>query len=207
MRHRTAWILGVILLSLVFHGESCVTEQRDVSAIFGIGIPAEWSTEGYTDTSDRDTVDVAAKVKAAIDDGAIDIDKISKIYVAGGCYEVDLSKGHDARRYGSVHFNVAGDPQHHFLDFDVPTNVTGTKGNSGDGTLTLQSDGVTYLDGVLNNYLAQLQGGFDPPLLVYYDAQWTSDPAPTQADPDSFYWHVCVNLQIDYKVETEIPAP
>src|SRR5262245_53244735 len=146
MRRKTIWILGVALLSLVFQGESCVIEQRTVAAIIGSSVPAEWHTQGFTDTSDRDTVDVAAEIKNAIED--IDLDKITSIGISGGCYEVDQSTGHDAARAGDV--SVDG---HHFLHFNVPTNATGTSGSTGDGTLTLDSDGVNYLNGLVNNYL------------------------------------------------------
>ncbi len=201
MRHRAAWILGVILLSLVFQGDSCVLEQRTVSAILGTSVPAEFSSVGNTESTDSDveTVDLAAEIKAAIED--IDVADIAAIYVSGGCYEVDASTGRDCRRDGTVELDG-----NLFLSFDVPTNAAGTKGSTGDGTLSLHEPGVTYLNNLLNTYLDALQADQDPPLSIAYAAEWTSSNCSGPAG-DNFQWRVCVNLQVDYKIEIDVPNP
>ncbi len=200
MRHRTAWILGVILLSLVFQGDSCVLEQRRISAILGESVPAEFHTRGFTDTVDDSIIDVGKEIKEAIED--IDVEDIANIYISGGCYEVLRSEGHNARRTGQV--EIDGNL---VLTFDVPDNLKGRTGNSGDGTLALQAPGVTYLNNRLNTFLADLKAGLDPNLTVFYEASWVSDPSPSSGDPDDFDWIVCLNLQVDYKIEIDVPNP
>lgn len=199
MRRKTIWILGVALLSLVFQGESCVLDQRTVSAIVGSSVPAEFSSVGSTESTDSDskTVDIAAEIRDAIKD--IDVNDIKAIRVSGGCYEVDASTGRDCEREGSI--SIDGNL---FLTFLVPTNVAGTSGHTGDGSLTLHSDGVDHLNDLLNTHLAQLQAGLDPDLEVTYDAEWTSSDC-TGGPADNFQWHVCVNLQVEYEVEVDVP--
>jgi hypothetical protein len=207
MRSRAILILGLLLLSLTVQGESCLLDQRKVSAVLGTSVPAEFATTGFTESSGQDSATVIADadsaIRAAIEDADIDVDNIKSIAIAGGCYEVLESTGHDARRQGSIFVDGRK-----LLDFDVPTNATGTQGSSGDGTLTLDEDGVTYLNGRLNEYLDDLQsGGSATPFVIQYDANWTSTPAPTQGDPDNFRWFTCINLQVEYQVEVDVPNP
>lgn len=205
MKHRTIGILGLLLVSLVFQGESCILEQRTISAVVGSSIPAQWHTTGFTDTFDDDTVDAGAEIKKAIEDGSIDVDDIKSISISGACYKVESSTGHNAQRQGTVKVNVVGDPEVIFFSFNVPNNNAGTEGTSGDGTLTLNGPGVNYLQGKLNAFLSSLKAGGDPSLMVHYRADWTSTPPPSEGDPDDFFWTTCAVLQIEYEVELEVP--
>jgi len=204
MRSRTLWIVGLVLVSLAVQGESCLLEQRKVAAVLGSSIPAEWQSRGFTDTMDDSTVDAGAIIADALDDADIDVADIKSIAIAGGCYQVVRNSGHDARREGTVMIDDVL-----VLSFDVPNNQTGTTGTSGDGTLTLNAAGITYLNGKLDTYLAALKANpsTPPPLEFTYKAQWTSTPPPTEGDPDNFDWITCVNLQIEYEVEVDVPDP
>ncbi len=205
MRSRTLWVLGLVLVSLAVQGESCLLEQRKVSAVLGSSIPAEWQSRGFTDTMDDSTVDAGAIIAEALDDAGIDANDIKSIAIAGGCYEVVRNSGHDAQREGTIMIDDVL-----VLSFDVPNNQVGTAGTSGDGTLTLNAAGITYLNGKLNTFLAALKvapEGTTPPLEFEYKAAWTSTPAPTESEPDDFDWITCVNLQIEYEVEVDVPNP
>lgn len=204
MRSRTLWILGLVLVSLAVQGESCILEQRKVAAVLGSSIPVEWQSRGFTDTMDDSTIDAGAIIADAIDDADIDVADIKSIAIAGGCYEVVRNSGHDAQRQGTVMIDDVL-----VLSFDVPNNQEGTAGTSGDGTLTLNGAGITYLNGKLDTYLAALKANpsTPPPLAFTYKAQWTSTPPPTEGDPDNFDWVTCVNLQIEYEVEVDVPDP
>ncbi|MFN0152659.1 MAG: hypothetical protein ACKVU1_18300 [bacterium] len=205
MRSRTLSILGLLLVSLAVKGESCLLEQRKVSAVLGSSIPAEWQSRGFTETMDDSTIDAGAIIDEALDDADIDPADIKSIAIAGGCYEVVRSSGHDAQREGTVEIDDVL-----VLSFDVPNNQTGTAGTSGDGTLTLNSAGLTYVNGKLNTFLTALKANPDgptPPLVFTYKAEWTSTPPPTSGDPDDFDWITCINLQIEYEVEVDVPNP
>lgn len=206
MRSKTIPILGLLLASLVFQGENCLLEQRTVSAVLGTSIPAEFVSQGFTESSGEDssaiTIDAGTEIEAALEDAGIDAEDIKSIAITGGCYEVTSSTGHDARRAGEVY--VDGN---RFLTFDVPTNVTGTTGSTMDGTLTLDNAGLGPLNVRLNDYLTGLKADNAPPFIIEYRALWTSTPAPTEGDPDNFTWVTCVNLQVEYELEVDVPDP
>lgn len=206
MRSKAIPILVLLLASLVFQGESCLVEERTVSAVLGSSIPAEFVSEGFTEASGEDSaaiiVDAGAEIMLALDDAGIDVEDIKSIAITGGCYEVTASSGHDARRMGEVF--VDGN---RFLTFDVPTNVAGTAGSTTDGTLTLDSAGLMPLNTKLNDYLDGLKGGNPPPFLIAYRAEWTSTPPPTAGDPDNFTWTTCVTLQVEYELTVDVPDP
>lgn len=206
MRTQVTGIIVVLLASLALQGESCLLEQRTVSAVLGTSIPAEFVTVGYVEgSSERDssiTVDAADDIIEAIEDADIDVDDIKSIALAGGCYEVIESTGHDARRAGTVEVD-----DQLFLSFDVPTNAAGTAGSSGDGTLTLTPAGVTYVNGKLNTFLQGLKNDTSPALNLTFHAAWTSTPPPTSTSRDNFKWRVCVNLQVEYEVSVDVPDP
>jgi hypothetical protein len=206
MRSKAIPILALLLASFVFQGESCLVEQRTVSAVLGTSIPAEFVSEGFTESSGEDsaaiTIDAGAEILAALDDADIDVEDIESIAITGGCYEVTASTGHDARRAGEVYIDG-----NRFLTFDVPTNAAGTSGSTGDGTLALDAAGVEPLNTRLNDYLTALKGGSEPPFPIEYRALWTSTPPPTEGDPDNFTWTTCVNLQVIYEWTVDVPDP
>jgi hypothetical protein len=207
MRSKAIPILALLLAALVLQGESCLVEQRTVSAVLGTSIPAEFTSMGFTEGSGEDstevlTIDAGAEIIAALDDADIDVEDIKSIAITGGCYEVTASSGHDARRAGAVYIDG-----NRFLTFDVPTNAAGTTGSTLDGTLALDAAGVMPLNDRLNTYLTDLKNGNPAPFMIAYQAEWTSTPPPTEADPDNFMWTTCVTLQVEYEWTVDVPDP
>lgn len=211
MRTKTIPILGLILVSLVLQGEDCLLEQKEISAVIGTTVPAEFETRGHTESTDTETdvVDVGEEILDALDDAGIDIRKIQSIRFVGVCAEVDSSWGHDARRAGSIVVNGVT-----LLTFDVPTNVAGTRACSGGSSpgITLSKAGVDSLNGWIDDFLQGLKAaagpgkGMEARLVLTYTASWTSTPAPSGADPDNFDWHFETELQTTYTDTLDVPS-
>lgn len=201
MRSKAIPILGILLASLVFQGEDCLLEQKEIAAIVGTSVPAEFVTEGYTEAtdSDQDVVDAGEAILDALDE--VDIEDIDSVRVTGACYEVTASTGHDARRVGTVAVNGID-----LIAFDVPTNVAGTMGCSGDGSLVFQSAGINAVNSAVNNFIQAVKNGVSSPTLIFsYVADWQSTPPPSAGDPDNFTWHVDLKLQVYYSPEIDVP--
>lgn len=200
---RTRWIglLGLVSLGLVLSGDSCVVEERTVDIVVTANIPAEWSTAGYL-TGGSGTATLPVNAAEDVEDALDKLDEdstIDSVLVAGACYEVISSSGHNARRTGDVYIDGAW-----LLHFDVPNNLAGTTGDTDGATLTLKKPGVDLLNSRLDQYLESR----NPSLLSFtFSASWTSDPAPTQQDPDSFIWKTCVILQVRGSVTLDVPNP
>lgn len=199
MRSKAIPILGILLASLVFQGESCLLEQKEIAAIIGSSIPAEFVTTGYTQGTDMksDLVDADSLILNAIDE--IEIDDIDSIRVTGACYEVTAYSGTPRQRVGSI--SVNGTP---LLTFDATTDVD-AMGCSGDGSLTFNSAGIDAVNTAVNNFLAAVKAGQSPSLQFNYVANWTSTPPPSQSDQDNFTWHVDLKLQVYYSPEIDVP--
>jgi hypothetical protein len=195
---RNLMILLVLCSTLILRGDGCnIFEQRDIQQVIGLPVPAEWVTDGYTDANyeDMQTVNIAADVRDALAD--YDVSAIVSLNVAGVQYEVLESTGHDAQRSGAV--QIDGSP---VMTFDVPSNATGVSGAAGDGsgTVTMQPAGTLLVNTRLNAWLDQYQAdpaSADDNLLEFtYHVEWSSNPAPTAADPDNFTWTTDLVLQM-----------
>jgi hypothetical protein len=198
--------LGALVLlcaTLVLRADSCLVEQKDISMVLAGEIPAEWVSQGWTEAnfSDTDIVQAGEDVGDALD--ADDTEgEVTSIQVVGAIYEVLESTGHDARRAGTVTVNG-----NLLLTFDVPSNATGVKGAAGDGTLTLEAPGLTFVNNRMQQYLDSYNAGIPNPALLdfTYVAQWTSTPAPSSGDPDDFRWRTDLVIQIEKTVTVDVP--
>jgi hypothetical protein len=194
---RTRWIclLGLAALLLALSGDSCVTEKRTVDIVVTANIPAEWTTSGTSGAGfSQATVNAAPEINDALDklDEELGIDSV---LVAGACYEVISSSGRSTRRTGDITINT-----HPLLHFDVPNNDAGTTGDTNGATLTLQAEGVSFLNDRLNQYLLTRNESL---LEFTFAATWSSPGAA--AGTDSFAWKTCVVLQLKGKAELDIP--
>lgn len=204
--HRNFKNLGALVLlcaTLVLRADSCLVEQKDISMVLAGEIPAEWVSQGWTQANFTDTglIEAGEDVGDALD--ADDTDgEVTSIQVVGAVYEVLESTGHDAQRAGTVTVNG-----NLLLTFDVPSNRKGVKGAAGDGTLTLEPAGLTFINARLQQYLDSYNAGTpNPGLLDFnYTAQWTSTPAPSAGDPDNFRWTTDLVIQIEKTATLDVP--
>ena len=204
--HRNHKNLGALVLlcaTLALRADSCLVKQKDIAMVLAGAIPAQWESRGYTQANFNDTATVHAgqDVQDALDADTIE-GEVTSIKVVGAVYEVLDSSGHDARRAGTVTLNG-----NQLLSFDVPTNVRGTRGNAGDGTLTLAPAGLAFVNDRLQQFLDSYNAGAPNPALLdfTYAASWTSTPAPTAGDPDDFSWTTDLVIQIEKTATLDVP--
>ena len=217
MRNRNLTILVVLLVSLVLRADSCLLEQRDVHLVLPALVPANWETSGHTEATDTDTdfVDAATPVRDAIESESLAGDIIG-VTLSGITWEVLTNTGHSTRRFGGVDFTALGDGTVRILDFNIPNNDAGERGQTGDGTgrATLVAEGANELSDRLTTWFQQYQNdpaSADDTLLQFtYRAIWDSsvdgDP-PTAADPDNFTWVTNLILQIETVADIEVVNP
>ena len=212
MKRKNLFILLVLCTSLILRADSCVLEQREVSQVSSLGVPAEFVSQGWTESSETQSavVDISADVRDALE--GVSVDNIEQILLAGAAYKVTASTGHDAARDGDVTVKTPGaGAANQLLTFDVPTNSAGTSGTAGDGTLTLVNAGVDFINTQVATWLDQYKTNpalADDSLLVFeYTATWNSNPPPSAQDPDNFTWSTDVILHVETIIDIEVPNP
>lgn len=203
MRHRTAGLLGLGCLLLVFKGDSCFVDERTVDVVVTADVPATWHTGGSASQgSDTRVVNANFQVQDALDN--LDGDtQVTRIRISGVCYEVLENQGFVGAHSGTI--SVDGRP---LLAFDAPSNAAGVTGGGGGAEVHLVAEGVTYVNDLLAQYLAGYNAGSpDPALLddLTFAAAWTSTP-PGEASYN-FDWKTCLILQIVGNVTLDVPNP
>jgi len=194
-------ILGILCASLLLRADGCLVEEKIVDGVATFTITQTWVSEGFTEANFSDTYTLTADDIADVDDainGLENVDAIGDPAVAGAKYRVVSSTGHDAQRAGSV--TVDGQT---LLTFDIPSNATGVSGESGDGTLTLDSDGVAEVLDAIRSFVDGNSSALDG---FTFSASWTSTPAPTQQDQDNFTWVTEVIIQVPVTFKFDGPA-
>lgn len=213
---RILTILGVLATSLLLRADGCVTSEREIEGVLAVTITAEWETRGFTEntaTDNGNAGDFAQEILDVLEDadlGAIRaaLEAGDRVTVAGMRAEVTRSEGHDASRTATVRVNT-GSGFVTLCSLAVPGNAAGQIATPGDGTLAIQSAGVTalqntarlfldrYLDGDVDGARATLDA-------VLWEAAWSSTPPPSQGSPDDFDWitEVVLHVPARYTLET-----
>jgi hypothetical protein len=218
MRSRNLTILCILCLSLMLRADSCLVEQKDVALIIPAEVPYEWETRGYTEATGTDSgpFDAAGPIRDGLESDTIS-GTIVSVQVSGVQYRVTESTGHDAQRFGFIEitFDQSVGTGHdvgpyRVLDFDVPTNVAGTTGAAGDGTVTLNRAGVDELNYRLGEWLTTYNAdtsdtSLDSWLQGTWGVSWTSDPPPTSNEKDNFKWVTDLVVQVEKNAKVDAP--
>ncbi len=198
--------LNLLLLAslfMVFHGESCLIEERETDFVIRADIPAVWHTEG-TNSSGSESVFVSAATEVDNALGDLDGDAVvDEIVISGACYEVLENNGFIGAHSGNVTVAATGQSPLALLSFNSPSNAAGSTGSSAGAEVSLSAAGVNFINGRLAQYLSTR----DAQLLEFtFAATWNSTP-PTGGQAYDFDWKTCVVLQIKGTLTLDVFDP
>jgi hypothetical protein len=192
-----------VLLLFAAASSGCLVEDREVEIVLNDEHCEEFieyhTDENYTTPG---VLEFSEELDRLLDDNDINKDQIVDAFLVNGFYEVtDFSHDHDWELEGIItveRTDITDDPDTLVIYTDM--FVGGSLGVR--TSVELHEAGVAKVDQALDDYLA---GGY--PTLLLTVISGNVDPSPSVADPLSFGWKSCLNIQVIYRLETEIYDP
>lgn len=203
MRKRYNIAAVSFLLLLAAGSGGCLLEDREVQIVLNDEHCEEFieyhTEENYTTPG---VLEFSEELDRLLADNDIDKDQIVDAFLVAGSFEVlEFAHSHDWDLAGVItveRTDIADDPDTLviYTDFSVA-------GGLGEKTaVKLHAAGVATVDQALDDYLA---GGYPALLLTVISGD--VDPSPSVADPLTFRWEACLDIQVIYTLETEIVEP
>jgi hypothetical protein len=159
------------------------------------GFQARGSTDVYSETKTidiRDSLDVAQ----VLDDAGIDVADVKSITLGGVSYRITKAQAGRTITDGTITVQRSGG-----AEADLVGSFTADAGAvTGWITPTLTAAGVTQLNDLLADVLAELQGGAPANEVITYSVSGTSNPTGTDTD---FDYQLRLTISIVGKVKTK----
>lgn len=143
----------------------------------------------------RDSVDLPG----ILADAGVDVNDVTQIALSGVAYRVSVADANASKQITGGNVTIArgaGSPQPLVTAF-----TAGAGAVSSFTTSSLDAAGVTIINALLANWLAELQGGPAAVTTITYHATGTTSPAPNT----DFYWQLKITLSVAGKVKVKVP--
>ena len=145
----------------------------------------------------RDSVDLPG----ILDDAGIDVSKVTNISLSGVAYRISVADPEPSRQIVNGMVTVTrggGSEQPLVTAFSAPAGAV-----TGYTTATLDPAGVTQLNNLLDEWLAELQGGALANTVFSYHVSGGSTPSNVDTE---FYWQVKITISITGSIEVSVPS-
>lgn len=145
----------------------------------------------------RDEVDL----QQILDDAGIDVTNVTNIALSGVAYRISVADPEASREIvnGTVKVTRSGGSEQTLV-----TAFNAAAGAVTDfTTATLDANGVTQLNNLLDEWLTELKGG--APANTAFSYHVSGDSFPSNVNTD-FYWEVKVTISITGTVDVTVPS-
>ena len=205
-RTRTTLLTAALAL-LASTSTSCLLipeiQDRVVELVISGSATTEWTSSGTLNNhDDQTTIDIRdfVDIRQSLEDAGVDIENVQRIAVAGMSYRTTLPDPTAGRQIvnGQVSFQRSGGSEVPLvIDFTEDVNsVTTFK------TATLSAGGVTQVNALLADLLAELQGG--PPANTVFTYHVTGQSVPGDVGTN-FTWELKLDLNMVGTISVEVP--
>lgn len=208
MRRFRFWPQMALVVALAVMNGGCLLipqlKERTVElAVTGSTIVEFHATgliNGFNDTRTidlRDSVDLAG----ILDDAGVDVARVKTITLSGVAYRISVADPEPTRMIdgGTVKITRGGGTEQSLV-----TAFTAAAGAvTGFTTATLDPAGVTQLNNLLTEWLAELQGGAIANTVFSYHVVGGSSPSTVNTE---FYWQVKITISITGTVDVSVPS-
>jgi len=208
MRRFRFWPQMALVTALAVMNGGCLLipqlKDRVVELAVTGATVVEFHASGLINTFDevktidlRDSVDLAG----ILDDAGIDVSNVTNISLSGVAYRISVADLEPSREIvnGTVTVTRGGGTEQTLV-----TAFNAAAGSVTDfTTATLNAAGVTQLNNLLDEWLAELQGGAPANTVFSYHVSGDSSPSAVNTD---FYWQIKITISITGTVEVSVPS-